>query len=297
VTSHRRRTARFGLFLVIALALVATACGSSNDDKSSATTSPKKTNAASTDPAVAAIKGRGKLVVGIKYDQPGFGLRTASGEFTGFDVEIAKLLAAQILGDSSKVEFKETPSKIREQSIQNGDVDLVIATYTINDERKKVISFAGPYYQAGQDVMVRADDDSIKKVEDLNGKKVCSVTGSTSIENIADAAPDADISQPFDTYSKCAEELKNKRVDAVTTDDSILYGLANLNKGEFRVLGKSFTKEPYGIGLKKDDAALRTYVNKFLEKIEANGDWQKAFAATVGKIRADKVTPPPIDQS
>ncbi len=278
----RRRPSAILLALLVPLILLAAACGGDDDGGGGGSTLQK-------------IKDRDKLVVGIKYDQPGFGLRTASGDFEGFDVEIAKLLAKELVGDASKVEFKETPSKIREQAIIDGDVDLVIATYTINDERKEKISFAGPYYEAGQDIMVKADDDSIKSVKDLNGKKVCSVTGSTSIDNIKDEAPDADISRPFDTYSKCAEELKNGRVDAVTTDNSILYGLADQDKGAFRVLGKPFTEEPYGIGVKKGDDEMRDRVNDFLKKIEGNGEWQKAYAATVGQIRPGKVEPPAIE--
>ena len=278
-----RRPAALLLALLLPLALLA-GCG---DDDGGGGGGDQST--------IARIEDRDKLIVGIKYDQPGFGLRTASGDFEGFDVEIAKLLAKELLGDESKVEFKETPSKIREQAIIDGDVDLVIATYTINDERKEKVSFAGPYYEAGQDIMVRADETEIKSVKDLNGKKVCSVTGSTSIDNIKDEAPDADISRPFDTYSKCAEELKNGRVDAVTTDNSILYGLADQDEGAFKVLGDPFTEEPYGIGVKKDDDEMRDRVNEFLEKIQDNGEWEKAYAATVGKIRPGKVEPPPIE--
>ncbi len=282
-----RRPASILLALLLPLALLAAGCGDDDGGGGGGGGGEQST--------LEQIKDRGKLVVGIKYDQPGFGLRTASGDFEGFDVEIARLLAKELVGDESKVEFKETPSKIRESAIIEGDVDVVIATYTINDERKEKVSFAGPYYEAGQDIMVRADETEIQSVKDLNGKKVCSVTGSTSIDNIKDEAPDADISRPFDTYSKCAEELKNGRVDAVTTDNSILYGLADQDKGAFKVLGDPFTEEPYGIGLKKGDEELRDRINQFLEEIQDNGEWQKAYSATVGKIRPGKVEPPAIE--
>jgi glutamate transport system substrate-binding protein len=125
---------------------------------------------------------------------------------------------------------------------------------------------------------------------------VCSVTGSTSIDNIKAQAPNADISNPFDTYSKCAEELKNDRVDAVTTDDSILYGLVSQNKGQLKVVGPSFTVEPYGIGLKKGDTAFRAFLNDRLAAIEKSGEWKKAYDDTVGKVRDTAATPPPINR-
>ncbi len=276
-------------------ALLIAACG----DKKEKTTAPSKAPKFAAGTTMAKIQKRGKLIVGIKFDQPLFGLRSAtSGDFEGFDVEMAKLIAQGIFGKdgADKITFKETPSKIREDSITGGDVDIVIATYTINDERKKVVDFAGPYFQAGQRVMVKADDNDIKSVKDLNGKKVCSVTGSTSIDNIKTEAPKADISNPFDTYSKCGEELKNGRVDAVTTDDSILYGLVSQNKGDLKVVGDAFTEEPYGIGLKKGDDAFRKFLNDRIAQVEKSGEWKKAYEDTVGKVRKETPKPPEVNR-
>ena len=293
--SNRRWTLALTMFS--ALVLLLAACGDSKDAKKS--TAPSKAPTFAAGSTMAKIQKKGKVVVGIKFDQPLFGLRSAtSGNFEGFDVEVAKLIAQGIFGKdgADKISFKETPSKIREDSITGGDVDIVIATYTINDERKKVVDFAGPYFQAGQRIMVKSDNSDVKGVKDLNGKKVCSVTGSTSIDNIKAEAPKADISNPFDTYSKCAEELKNARVDAVTTDDSILYGLVSQNKGELKVVGDSFTEEPYGIGLKKGDDAFRTFLNDRIGAIEKSGEWKKAYEDTVGKIRKTTPEPPKVDR-
>jgi glutamate transport system substrate-binding protein len=125
--------------------------------------------------------------------------------------------------------------------------------------------------------MVRKDENSIKSVTDLNGKKVCSVQGSTSIKNLVAKAPQADTSITFDTYSKCAEALGDGRVQAEVTDNSILAGLAAQSSGKYKVLNAPFSDEPYGIGLKKGDAAFRTFLNDTIQKLEDNGTWKKLF--------------------
>ncbi|HMC79431.1 MAG TPA: transporter substrate-binding domain-containing protein, partial [Acidimicrobiia bacterium] len=199
---------RHGLVIpLLATALLAGACGT----KTSSTSSGASGTTAPTFPAattMAALQQKGKIIVGTKFDQPLFGLKNPlTGAIEGFDVEIAKIMAQGIYGgslaDAAKhIQFVETVSKVREPSIQEGKVDIVVATYTINNTRKQVVDFAGPYYIAGQDIMVRKDDTSIKSVTDLNGKKVCSVQGSTSLANVAAKAPKADLSITFDSYSK-----------------------------------------------------------------------------------------------
>src|SRR4051794_26108677 len=172
--------------LAVGLLAAAAACGGDDSDASSTTTSGSATSATATaatfpaDSTMAKLKAAGKITIGTKFDQPLFGLKNpTTNEVEGFDAEIGRLLANQLFGDggADKVEFVETPSKVREDSIQQGKVDLVIATYTINDARKQVVDFAGPYYVAGQDILVKKDNTAIKGVADLNGKKVCSVQG------------------------------------------------------------------------------------------------------------------------
>jgi glutamate transport system substrate-binding protein len=290
--------------LLLVLALFAGACGSddddgkASDDTTATTTAPKF----ATGSTMETIQKRGKLIVGTKFDQPLFGLKNPlTGQIEGFDVEIAKLMAQGIFGGSledaaKKIEFIETVSKVREPSITDGKVDIVVATYTINDTRKQVVDFAGPYYVAGQDIMVKKDNTTIKSVTDLNGKKVCSVQGSTSIKNVQEKAPQSDLSINFDTYSKCAEALKDGRVEAVTTDDTILAGLVKDNAADFKLVGAPFTKEPYGIGMKKGDDAFRTYLNDRLEFIVKKGEWAKAWERTVGTAGIATPTPPSIDR-
>jgi glutamate transport system substrate-binding protein len=149
---------------------------------------------------------------------------------------------------------------------------------------------------AGQDIMVKADDTSIKSVTDLNGKKVCSVTGSTSIKNVQEKAPQADVSTSFDKYSLCAEALTDGRVAAVTTDDIILLGLIKDNPGKVKLVKATFTTEPYGIGLKKGDDAFRDFLNDVIEGAYADGSWKKAFDATVGTSGEKAPTPPKVDR-
>ncbi len=224
-----------------------------------------------------------KLVVGVKADQPGLGLQTGSN-YEGFDIEIAKIIAKGLGVDASGIEWKTTVSANREPFIQQGQIDLAVATYTINDERKKVVNFAGPYYIAGQDLLVRADDTSITGPESLAGKKVCSVAGSTPAKRIQTEYKQAQLQQ-FDSYSKCVQDLSNKRVDAVTTDDIILAGYAAQSQyaGKFKVVGKPFSTEPYGIGLKKTDTEGCKKINEILTAAAADGSYKKAWDDTLGK--------------
>ncbi|MES2094682.1 MAG: glutamate ABC transporter substrate-binding protein [Actinomycetota bacterium] len=232
----------------------------------------------------------GKITIGTKFDQPLFGLKGPEGPI-GFDVEIGKLIAASLGIKASAIEWKEAVSANREPFIDTGQVDLVIATYTINDKRKEVVSFAGPYYEAGQSILVKADDKTIKSEKDLVGKQVCSVTGSTPAAKLAEIGA---VPLLTDTYSNCLEPLRSGAVVAVSTDNVILAGLAAQNEGEFKVVGKPFTKEPYGIGLKRDDTDFRTYINDLLTKSYKDGSYKKAWEDTAGKV-LPYVDPPAVD--
>jgi glutamate transport system substrate-binding protein len=291
----------------LALALTATACGDSDDGTVSGggqtgggtTETTKPTFAAGT--TMATLQSKGKIVVGVKFDQPGLGQKNPlNNKVEGFDVEVAKQIALGIFGGSindieSKIEFKESTTPNRETFIENGSVDMVVATYTINDARKQRIDFAGPYYVAGQDILVKSNDTTIKGVADLNGKKTCSVRNSTPAANVKRMAPQADLTE-FDQYSDCVQALRDGRVQSVTTDNSILLGFVNQSPTEFKIVGNKFTDEPYGIGIKRGDDAFRTYINDRLEAIYANGEWAKLFAATLGKLGIPTPTPPPVNR-
>ena len=241
---------------------------------------------------MAALNEAGEITIGTKFDQPLFGLKGPDGNPVGFDVEIGKLIAAKLGIEASNITWTETVSANREPFIQNGQVDLVVATYTINDARKEVVDFAGPYYVAGQDLLVLEGNDEITGPEDLADKTVCTVSGSTSEKNIA--AYTTNISAT-DIYSNCLGPLRSGEVDAVTTDNVILAGLADQNAGEFEVVGNPFTKEPYGIGLAKDDTEFRDFINDVLEESYEDGTWADAWEATAGSV-LETPEPPAVDR-
>jgi glutamate transport system substrate-binding protein len=279
-----------------ALALGATACG--DDDDSAA---PKVEEDVTFDAGTTMDKlnKAQKVRIGTKFDQPLFGLKGLEGKPEGFDVEIGKIVAAKLGVAADKIEWTETPSAVREEVIEQDKVDLVIATYTINDKRKQRIDFAGPYYVAGQDIMVKKDDSSITGPDSFKDgtKKVCSVTGSTPAEKIKTFVKDgASQLVLFDVYSKCADALKSGQVDAVTTDNVILLGLIDQNKEDFKLVGEPFTEEPYGIGLKKGDDKFRDFINDTLEDAAKDGSYEKAWKDTAGKVSPDTPTLPAIDR-
>lgn len=302
-----RITSKAFLALLMVLTMTAGACGSAEEgdaegpvDKGSEAKTAPSFPAGTT---MAAIQAKGKVIVGTKFDQPLFGQKNPLNDsIEGFDVNMAKIIAAAIFGGSaeeatSKIQFVETVSKVREANITQGTVDFIVATYTINDARKKIVDFAGPYYIAGQDIMVKKDDTSIKSVTDLNGKKVCSVQGSTSITNVVAQAPKADVSISFDTYSKCAEALTDGRVQAVTTDNIILAGLIKEEGGAtFKLVEAPFTTEPYGVGIKLGDQAFRDFINDTIEASYADGSWAAAFESTVGTAGIPTPEPPKVNR-
>jgi glutamate transport system substrate-binding protein len=236
------------------------------------------------------------ITIGIKYDQPGLGQKVGE-DFKGLDVDVARYVAKDLGFEGDKVIFKETPSAQRETAIQGGQVALIFATYSITDERKKKVSFAGPYFIAGQDLLVSADNADITGPEAMNGKTLCSVTGSTPAEKIKKEYSTTVKLFEQDTYSKCVEALVGGTVDAVTTDNVILAGFAAQDqyKGKLKVVGKPFSEERYGVGLKKGDTELCGKVNAALEKMVSDGSWQKAVDANVGPsgFKVDSATNPP----
>jgi glutamate transport system substrate-binding protein len=246
---------------------------------------------------MARLSDAGKITIGTKFDQPGFGLLNPDKVPEGFDASVATLIAGKLGIEPSDITWVETVSANRESAITEGRVDMVVATYTINDKRKQLIDFAGPYYEAGQDIMVKKGNPlAITGPDALAGKNVCSVEGSTPAENIRTKYPEAKLTL-FDVYSKCADALTNGQVDAVTTDNVILTGLVAGNPDGFELVGKPFTKEPYGIGIKKGDDEFRTFINDTLEASFEDGSWAKAWDATAGAISGTPApTPPTVDR-
>jgi glutamate transport system substrate-binding protein len=223
-----------------------------------------------------------KLRIGIKFDQPGLGLKKGS-EYSGFDVDVATYIAKELGVSEENIEWVQAPSPQRETLIQSGQVDFIVATYSITDSRKEKVSFAGPYFIAGQDLLVRSDDSSITGPDSLDGKKLCSVKGSTSAQKVKDTHPQVQL-QEYNTYTECLPALATGGVDALTTDDTILAGYAAQAeyKGKFKVVGAPFSKENYGIGLKKGDTAQCQKVTDAIKKMISDGSWQKFIDANLG---------------
>jgi len=247
------------------------------------------------DSAVGGDPGKGgPITIGIKFDQPGLGLQEGTN-YTGFDVEVAKYVAKDL--GYTDVTFKEAPSSQRETLLQTGQLKMIFATYSITDDRKTKVSFAGPYFVAGQDLLVKSDTTDITGPDALNGKKLCSVTGSTSAAKVKEKYAQGVQLQEYDTYSKCVEALNSGSIDAVTTDNVILAGFASQSQyqGKLKVVGKPFSEEKYGVGIKLGDTALCNAVNGSIQKMVSDGSWQKALDATVGVsgFKPDTANNPP----
>ncbi|MCB5167774.1 glutamate ABC transporter substrate-binding protein [Streptomyces bambusae] len=245
---------------VLVLSLTATACGEGGGDEQE------------------------KISVGIKFDQPGLGFKNADDTFSGFDVDVARYVAKELGYEPSQIEFKQVTSLDRELLLQYGEVDYVVASYSITEKRKAKVDFAGPYFTAHQDLMVRSGDKNIKEASDLNSKRLCSVTGSTSAQNVKEKlAPKAALME-LGNYSECAVALKDTYLDAMTTDDSILAGFAAQKKyqGQFRLIGLNLSTENYGIGIKKGKTDLRDKINAALKKMVQDGAWTKAVETNFG---------------
>ncbi|MCX4529657.1 MULTISPECIES: glutamate ABC transporter substrate-binding protein [unclassified Streptomyces] len=223
------------------------------------------------------------IEIGIKFDQPGIGFREQDGSFTGFDVDVATYLAKQLGYKANEIEFKQVYSADRELLIQYNEVDFVAASYSISDKRKEKVDFAGPYFIAHQDVLVRADDAGITKAEDLNSKRLCSVTGSTSAAKVKALAPKASVME-LESYSECLVAVQDGSADAMTTDNSILAGYAARkgNEGKFKLLGLSLSNENYGIGVKKGNKELQKKINDALTKMVSDGAWEAAVKKNFG---------------
>ena len=276
-----------------ALALSLTACG--GDDGGTDTAAPEPTAEQTEFEAgtkMAELQEAGTITVGTKFDQPLFGLKGLSGDPEGFDVEVAKIIAAKLGIPEDGIEWVETVSANREPFLQQGQVDMVIATYTANDKRDEVIDFAGPYFMAGQDILVaKGNPDGISGPDDLAGKKVCSVSGSTPAGYVEQNIPDAELVL-FDAYTKCRDALQNGQVQAVTTDNVILAGYADAAPDDFELVDAPFTEEPYGIGVPEGQEPFCEFINDVLAEAVEDGTLQKAYDATAGKVIQRKLELP-----
>jgi len=296
----RIRTASIVGVLAVAGAFALAGCtdssapGGGGDEPSSAPTMAQVPYEDGT--TMAELAEAGEITIGTKFDQPLFGLDGPNGP-EGFDVEIGKLIAAQLGIDEDGINWVNTVSANREPFIQAGTVDIVIATYTINDARKQVVSFAGPYYIAGQDILVAAGNpegiDGPEWFTDNPDATICTQNGSTSIQNIGEYTSNILAS---DSYAACLEPIRNGQAVALTTDNVILSGLAYQNEGEFELLQKPFTEEPYGIGLALEDDDFRFWIDDVLEEAFTSGAWAQAWEDTVGAVLEVPDETPTVDR-
>lgn len=304
VTGVRRRVALAAAALV-GVALAATGCsgntaspggGDNSGGKKQSTAEKVIAGAPVADklpnsPTLQRIKAAGKLVYGGTASAPLFSLQDpTTNKLTGFDADLAKMLAKYITG-KPKADMKQVQVETREALLQNHSVNAVFATYTITPDRAKKVAFAGPYYASGDAILVKKNNTSIKTVDDLNGKKVATESSSTAANDLKKAAPGAKV-QLFEENNDCLQAVQQGRVDAYVLDQGILLGDASENT-DVKVVGQPFTTEPYGIGLAKNDPAMKTFVNDWLTKIEANGTWAKLWKATIGTVTSGDAPKPP----
>jgi glutamate transport system substrate-binding protein len=277
------------------LALSLAACGDAGDDTEGADVEVTENAADNFDDGtrMKELAEDGSVKIGVKYDQPGLGFKDAASDIpTGFDVEMAKVLAASLgIDPNSDVEWIETISDNREPFLQDGTVDLVLASYSITDERRQVVGQAGPYLVTGQQLLVTEDSD-VESVDDLQGQEVCSVTGSTSLDNV-----EAEGMKPvgFDTYSECVEKVLDGTVQAMSTDGTILAGYAAQNEGELKVVGEEFSEERIGVGYSQDYPEMCQWIVDTITEAYENGTYEEAFNATLGPSGVEVPELPEMD--
>ncbi|MEK5447665.1 glutamate ABC transporter substrate-binding protein [Paenibacillus sp. FSL R7-0331] len=270
--------------LLFAALFVIAGCGNNNTGNTAAgggNTAGESTDSA----AVAKIKERGKLLVGVKYDTRLFGLKDpASGNVEGFDIDISKAIAKHILGDENAIELKEVTSKTRIPMLNNGEIDMVVATMTITEERKKEVDFSDVYFQAGQSLLVKKGSPITGLESVTKDTKILGSKGATSIKNIKEKVPGITVLE-FDNYQDAFAALKAGQGDALTTDDAILYGMASQDEG-YEVVGEPFTDEPYGIAVQKGNTDVVQAINDTLTELKANGEYDAIYTKWIGKAPA-----------
>jgi polar amino acid transport system substrate-binding protein len=224
---------------------------------------------------MATIAERGRLIVGVDQNTDLFGFRDpATGQLEGFDIDIAREIARAIFGDPDRVQLKVVTASQRESVLQSGEVDLVVRTYSITCARKQLVDFSTVYYEANQKIL-SAKGSGIDSASALAGKRVCAVSGTTSLSKLDELNPRPKV-YGATTWTDCLLMLQQGQVDAISTDDAVLKGLAKQDP-TVDVVGDSIAKEPYGIGVNKDHPDLVRFVNGVLEKIRNDGTWQRLY--------------------
>ncbi|WP_022885591.1 glutamate ABC transporter substrate-binding protein [Glaciibacter superstes] len=307
VTSPLRRKLPVAGAILAAFALTLTACSSGSGSVPGETSGSEQTDATSSvfenapvaadeliipDSTMAKIKERGKLIVGEALDAPLLSQQDPANpdDVSGFDADLAKLLAIYILGEPN-VEIVPPASETREALLANGTVDVVFNTYTITEERATQISFAGPYFSSGLAVAVKSDNTDIKGIEDLGGKTVIVGANTPAVIAVPEEQPTAELVD-FATDPQAVQALLQGRGDAYVQDYTLLASDAAAND-KLKVVGQPFTSEPYGIGLKHDDADFKEFINNWLLEIQEGGQWGEAWKTTLGTVVDSEIPTPP----
>jgi glutamate transport system substrate-binding protein len=277
------------LLVALALgALVAVGCGDDDDDGGGGDGGQAaEVQQFPADSTLGRIQDRGEITIGVKYDVPPFGFKNPqSGEVEGFDVDLGRAIAEEL---GVRPKFVEAISDNRIPFLEQGTVDLILSTMTINAERDTEIDFSEPYYIARGRILVPGDSN-IKGLEDLSGNSVCTALGSTYEETIREEAPDADL-QLVDTYSECLERLQNGSIDAISTDDVILTGMI-IQDDSLKMVGDPLTTEPYGVGIKQGQTQMKRFVDGVLRRMEQDGRWEETYQQWVGRHLNREEQPP-----
>jgi glutamate transport system substrate-binding protein len=272
-------------------ALTAAGCGDDDDDTAgndaATTTAPAQSFPAGS--TMAKLQQAGEITIGVKFDVPPFGRKDPqSGDVEGFDIDLAKAIADEL---GAEPKYIEALSDNRIAFLKDGTADLILSTMTINAERDEEIDFSEPYFIAKGRILVKEDDTSIKGVDDLAGKNVCTALGSTYEETLKKQAPKAKL-RLVDSYSECLELIQNGGVDAVSTDDVILTGMIIQDDTLKLVDDKELTTEPYGAGIKQGDTAFKEFVDGVIKTYKEDGGWATAYQKWVGQYTGEKQDPP-----
>jgi len=284
------KTTRWALILALVLGLFVAACGDDEEEPAGGGEAEQTADVEQfpEDTTMGKIQAAGEIKIGVKYDVPPFGFKNPqTDEIEGFDVDFGKAIAAKL---GVEPNFIEAISDNRIPFLQDGTVDVVLSTMTINAERAQEIGFSEPYYIARGRILVPQDSD-IAGIDDLGGKKVCTALGSTYEETLKEQAPDADL-RLVDSYSECLELVQNGAVDAVSTDDVILTGMIIQDDTLKLTEDEPLTTEPYGAGLPLDDAEFKEFVDGVLEEYKSGGGWTEAYDKWVGQYTDEQQDPP-----
>jgi glutamate transport system substrate-binding protein len=249
-----------------------------------------------TDSLVTRASATDHLTIGIRFDAPGLSERTVDGRFVGFDVDVATFVASELGVTAKDITWRETTSATRETDLTSGAVDLVVATYSITDKRKQQVSFAVPYFTTGQDLLVRRTSPDITGPETLNGRRLCSVTGSTPAQQVKDKFAQAVQLVEYPRYPDCVTALLAGQIDAMTTDGVILAGYVTRDPELLKVVGKAFSKESYGVGLRKGDTQGVSAVDDAIRKMISSGEWLRSLNANIGPSGYQLPAPPEVTE-